>query len=333
MNTSQKAATQTPPTFSADTVADDITNNVSSIHEIMEQSLTQVLEQSKQLFATPNAQPEQIKEAALRLAQLVEASQLASQSLKNIQAGIQLENKIIEQAADESLPIPEWKTKADMWVADSVQYFDKGKQQLERSAQLFSQDKGFFGFVDKFLQHKDPSSPVPAQAFWDKVNVATFGIAVIASRVQNLPRVLGERLDQAIDKRVVAVSEVLEQWKHRSAAEYRELKVNLKEVTEGIKDDFSAMKSATVNAAEKTLVAGQVVSEMSDEFIATKLVDPVRNFIANAKARIQSWSASAYDLLNEQRSTFNTRYNTKLQERQNKDAAPEQNQTSQAPKL
>lgn len=299
----------TSPTFARDTVAEDVERNLSIVSEFTETSLTQALKESEQIFQDPNADLEQVRQASQRLVDMIEASRSATRSLNSFKDGKKVEEKILTQAADSSRPLPS-RTEMENWVAQACDYFYNSQQQVERTAKIISRDKGFPRWCANFFKKpdNDTASFSPVGAFWDKVSSAVFGLNVLTSRVVNLPRVLMERLENAIDARVVAVGDVVDQWRHRAQAEYSDLKQGLKNTVATLNDEIG-------DKWDHVASAGVALGKVGEDFVQTHMVDKYQSFIEKAKGAIQRWSASAYDLLNEQAGNFGKHYAEGLQQR------------------
>lgn len=311
------------PSFSGDFVADDVDSNLTVVQDFITKQLNEKLEQLKKLAEADDADISAIKASTKELAELVRAQQLAIESVNQLQQGRTMEARVLQTASNDTLPLSEIKNRADEFAKAAEQHFFGAKNNVEEAARLVSKQPGFFAGVSSFFKKSPSDSSNPVQTFWDRVSVATFGLAVLSTRVSKLPGVLMEQLEQQIDRRVVAVTEVVNHWKQRATSEYHTLKSELLQVVEGATVKAQGTKEAVgqnvQNAWDKTVsvhnAATQVLEENVDKVLSNFSGQAIQQFIDGARDKINSWSASVFEVAQQQRSSFKSHYQSSLEQR------------------
>lgn len=311
------------PSFSGDFVADDVDNNLNIVQEFITTQLNEKLKKFKELAESDNADIIALKESAKELADWVQAQILTRDSATHLQQGRNMEARVLQTASNETLPLAEIKTQADEFAKAAADYFDNAKSNVEEAARLVSKQPGFLTAVSNFFKKSPSDSSTPEQTFWDRVSVATFGLAVLSTRVSKLPGVLMEQLEQKIDQRVVAVTEVVNHWKQRAASEYHTLKSELSEVVAGVAGKAQETKetvSENVQGAwDKTVAVHNAASKVLEDNVEKVLNrfsgQAVQQFIDGAREKISSWSASVFEVAQQQRTSFKSHYQSSLEQR------------------
>lgn len=308
----------TTPTFSSDPVLDDVKSSLNVVQDFVTATLNERLNELKELADSDTVDLDTLKAKAKELADLVEAQTLARNSIEKLEQGKNLEQKILAVASDETVPLSEVQDRATKWSADAARYLYQAKNDVTQAATLVSKQPGFLSNLVKFFKKSPSDRTSPEQSFWDRVSVATFGLAVLSTRVTKLPGVLMEQLEQHIDRRVVAVSEVVNHWKQRATSEYQGLKNELTETVRGGLNTADTAKQKVVDGAQdlwdRSHAAGSAVNSVLLDSL-DGVVGRMEHFVENARTKIASWSASAYEVLQEQKQSLGTHYNNNIEER------------------
>lgn len=316
----------TTPTFSSDPVLDDVKSSLTVVQEFVTATLNERLSEFKDLANSDTVDLPTLKAKAKELADLVTAQTLARNSVENLEQGKNLEQRVLTVASDDTVPLPEVQDRATQWASEAAQYLYQAKEDVTQAATLVSKQPGFFSSLAKFFKRSPSDSTTPEQSFWDRVSVATFGLAVLSSRVTKLPGALMEQLENHIDRRVVAVSEVVNHWKHRATSEYQGMK---NELTQVVRDGLNKVDTATqkvVDGAQdlwdRSHAAGSAVNSVVLDSV-DGVVGRIEQFVGTARTKIANWSASVYEALQQQKQSFGTHYNNNIEERRkNRQATP-----------
>lgn len=316
----------TTPTFSSDPVLDDVKSSLNVVQEFVTATLNERLSELKELANSDTVDLPTLKAKAKELADLVQAQTLARESVENLEQGKNLEQRVLTVAADDTVPLSQVQDSATKWATDAARYLDQARQDVTQAAKLVSKQPGFFSNLAKFFKKSPSDSTTPEQSFWDRVSIATFGLAVLSSRVTKLPGALMEQLEQHIDRRVVAVSEVVNHWKHRATSEYQGMKNELTEVVRsGVnKADTAAQKvvDGAQDLWDRSHAAGSAVNSVLLDSV-DGAVGRIETFVGNARTKIANWSASVYEALQEQKQSLGSHYNNNIEERRrNRQATP-----------
>lgn len=315
--------TPQPPSFSGDFVADDVDSSLNVVQDFITQTLAEKLKVFKELADSDTVDAATLKNSAKELAGMVEAFTLARDSITQAQKGRNMEARVLQTASDESLSLPDIKNNSDLFAEQAAAYFDSAKSKIENAAQLVSKQPGFFAAVTQFFKKSPEDQSSPVQSFWDKVSVATFGLAVLSSRVTKLPKVIMEQLEQKIDQRVVAVTEVVNHWKQRAASEYYGLKSELGTVVHDATSQVGSFKEHIGQNVQQTWdktvsihnAATQVLEENVDKVLNNFSGASIQSFIDKARDKINSWSAGVYEVAQQQKASFRSHYESSLQQR------------------
>ena len=315
----------TTPTFSSDPVLDDVKGNLKVAQDFITTVLTDQLKELKELTNSETVDVATLKSKTVALMELVEAQNLARTSVEQLERGRSLEEQVLTVASDETVPLPEVKNRADKWAVDAAKHFDQARSNVTQAAKLVSKQPGFLSAVTKFFKKSEHDTSNPIKTFLDRISVATFGLAVLSTRVTKLPGALMEHLEQHIDRRVVAVGEVVGHWKQRAASDYQQMKQDLEDVVDlGLTKAQSTTASVAEGARDvwdRSVAAGNAVEAVLQDTVLDPAIRGIENFVAGARAKIAGWSASAYEVLQQQKSSLKEHYNSNIQERRDRRTA------------
>lgn len=315
----------TTPTFSSDPVLDDVKGNLKIAQDFITKVLTEQLNELKELTTSETVDVVTLKSKTKALVELVEAQSLARSSVEQLDRGRILEEQVLTVASDETVPLAEVKNRVDKWSADAAEHFEQARSNVTQATKLVSKQPGFLSAVTNFFKKSGNDTSNPIKTFLDRISVATFGLAVLSTRVTKLPKVLMEHLEQHIDRRVVAVGEVVGHWKQRAAADYQQMKQDLEDVVDLGLSKAHNTKASVVEGAQdvwdKGAAAGKAVETVLEEIVLDPAIRGIENFVAGAREKIAGWSASAYDVLQQQKSSLKDHYNSNIQERRERRTA------------
>lgn len=315
-------AAVTPPTFSGDTVVDDVTSDLNFVRDFVRNQLNDKLADVENYLKGPDLDLAALKQKTSELVTLLKASQHADNSLEEMRKGQESEKQILQAAADPTVPVEQFKSHADKWAADAAACFAQSRNNATQAAQIVSAQPGFLASLTTYLKKISNTNLLksnPFTEFTNKISSITFGLTVLSSRVTHLPRVLMEQLEQNIDRRVIAVSEVVNHWKSRALGEYQTLRQDLRQVVDSaaakVEDTTSRVSDTVQTNVDKVIAAEQAFTTLIQTNVEHVLANHVEPFIRGLKDRIKGWSASVYDLMHEQKTSFGQLYSEKLDQR------------------
>lgn len=322
------------PTFSSDPVLDDVKSSLNVVQDFVIATLNDRLNEFKELANSDTVDLDTLKAKAKELTDLVTAQSLTRESVENLEQGKNLEQRVLTVASDDTIPLSEVQDRATKWAMDAAEHFTQAKNNVTQAAKMVSKQPGFLSNLAKFFKKSPSDRGTFEQSFWDRVSVATFGLAVLSTRVTKLPGALMEQLEQHIDRRVVAVSEVVNHWKQRATSEYQGVKNELTEVVRGGLNSADTATQKVVDGAQdlwdRSHAAGSAVNSVLLDSL-DGVVGRIEHFIENSRTKISSWSASAYEALQEQKQAFGIHYNNNIQERRQSRQPPPLPETIETP--
>ena len=316
--------------------------NLKDVQYPVELLLINALQEGEFINNDPASSDIQKQESALRIGQLVLASNKSKDSIVNYIHGHKLEQKIIDLASDEKNTSESVQSQGEKFAIEAGKYFAQSKDRLLSAARIAGADKGF----DDVMESVNPEQDVlnNKKTFWRKVADAALGIEIMIERVNNLPKRLAENIKIFKEKRVDAIRETFSQWGNLALKEYKDLRngvltlsdmvveewhkdtVNAKQLMDGvlvnIKDRAQFYKENIQMAHDAYKAFDEVVTTKMDmigggleQSLKNRVIEPIVHFINhNVKEKIKLWSQSVSDILVKQGESFKNDFKTAFAE-------------------
>lgn len=265
-----------------DNVADDIKSHLGTLQTFTKERLNQFLIDSQSVFSDPQSSPDTIRQKAQELSHLIQASQELEKCQENFQKTQKIEKKIIEQSLNQNIELPQFRKASEQWIKDLTDYYFSAEKNVKKAQEHLTKSPSVFQQIPLYFQQSKQAFSM----FFDKFTQIKLGLSLIFARAVKLPGLLSDKIDQMVDRRVLAIAETVERGKTRVYHEYRDLKKGLASIKTANQEQLNQLHNKFTDKFDTSVALFKTISNtilntniQVDTFIQSKIISPALTFV------------------------------------------------------